>query len=190
MPDHDSDSSKASSKDAATDAASPTPEAPASGPTEPKVELVRLGNGEYAGRIIEVIPCTAEDAWRKIADLDRLDTLIPFCDSSTTEAIPGEDAVRLSIAVGLPRPFPRIHYVVRSSLDHDNRTVSWLRISGNLKRNEGSLGFEPLDETRCVARYECCVGVGFHVPRFAEKIMERLLLPKIMATLAARLARP
>lgn len=155
----------------------------------PSVELTRLGRGEYHGDIRVIVPCHADRAWARLRRLDALHEIIPFCDSSRAEEIEDELAVRLAIKVGLPRPFPGVHYVVRAELDEDARSVSWTRVSGNLKKNEGSLGFEPISAKRCEARYQCLVAVGFPVPRLAETIMQRLVLPRVMKKLVLRLAR-
>lgn len=156
---------------------------------KPNVMLQRLGNGEYAGKIDAFVPNSAELAWSRISDLDNLYQIIPFCEHSTTKKL-DENSCELSIRVGLPWPFPQVHYVVKSTLDHERRQVSWTRISGNLKRNDGLLRFEPHPESEngCRAYYECTIGVGFHVPRLGEKAMQKFILPQVIKRLVKKLS--
>lgn len=159
----------------------------APGELKPNVKLQRLGNGEYAGQIDAHVPNSADVAWQRISDLDHLYQIIPFCEHSTTKKI-DEDSCELTIRVGLPWPFPQVRYVVKSILDHEKRQVSWTRISGNLKRNDGLLRFEALSDKSCRAYYECTVGVGFHVPRIGEKVMQSFILPQVIKKLVKKLS--
>ncbi|MDF1660524.1 MAG: SRPBCC family protein [Planctomycetota bacterium] len=154
---------------------------------KPDVKLVRLGNGEYAGKIEAQVPNSAEIAWSRISDLDNLYQIIPFCEHSTTKKI-DENSCELTIRVGLPWPFPQVRYVVRSTLDHDLRQVSWTRISGNLKRNDGLLRFDTISDKSCRAYYDCTIGVGFHVPRLGEKVMQKFILPQVIKKLVKKLS--
>jgi hypothetical protein len=154
---------------------------------KPHVRLARLGNGEYAGKIDAIVPCHADVAWGRLSKLDELYKIIPFCEHSTTKML-DEKSCELTVRVGLPWPFPQVRYVVRSELDHELRQVSWTRISGNLKRNDGLLRFAHIDNMSCQAFYECTIGVGFHVPKLGEKVMERLILPHVMRTFVENLS--
>jgi hypothetical protein len=154
---------------------------------KPDIHLARLGNGEYSGKIVALVPCHADTAWARLSVLEKLHEIIPFCEHSTTRPI-DKKSCELTIRVGLPWPFPQVRYVVRSELDQRLRQVSWTRISGNLKRNDGSLRFAYVDKERCHAIYECVIGVGFHVPRIGEKAMQKFILPHVMRNFIKNLA--
>lgn len=151
-------------------------------------ELRRHGDGLYEAKISRFVMTPASQAWAKMSDLDNLDSVIPLCEKSEAEAI-DENRYKLSIQVGLPWPIPKIHYVVTSTLDQQIRQISWTVISGNLKRNDGTLRFDEQDEYSCFVHYSCIVGTGFYVPRFAEKLVEALVIPRVSAGLIKNLGQ-
>lgn len=112
------------------------------------------------------VPCSADHAWRLLADVAGTPAWVPGIAEAKVES---GDPARPAVVQFTSMPSTgSLTYRLRYTYDDDTRTLGWSPAADDPRGLEGTARIEAVDPDRCLLHYQLRAWAGRTVPRWAQ----------------------